>query len=226
MPEAAMVTGKYLSEVQTRLSREQGGPGGFLRWVDKDVELSRAAVYNRILLYKEYIINSEYTYLSMPVTALIRLARPSTSVDAREEVLKQAKAGQAFSIKRLEDVVGQYTIKGNEQTSQAGPRPSQCPAEQPALVPGSISQSTATSLRSTGEPFALIQAQSRVDVDKIDQSNKPYDSGLETKIAKASPAPTGRARMSTLTEIDFNNDLEPFGEYLLRQTVKTISASV
>jgi hypothetical protein len=84
--------GKHLKEVQARLSREKGGEGGFVEWIEKEFEFGRAHAYRLMRLSDIYGSGSSLPHVvnsKLSLRALLELA--DAPEDLRNKILEEAQ---------------------------------------------------------------------------------------------------------------------------------------
>ncbi|MFM7449136.1 MAG: DUF3102 domain-containing protein [Leptolyngbyaceae cyanobacterium] len=104
--------GQKLIEVKQHL-----GHGNFTNWLKFEFNWSISTA-TKFMHVAEQLKSVNFTNLNISASALYIIAAPSTSKDARAEVLKLAVVGENISYNQAKEIVSKYKQKANSQPEQ------------------------------------------------------------------------------------------------------------
>jgi hypothetical protein len=97
--------GRRLTEAKKLL-----GHGNWLNWLDAEFGWTDRTALNFMRVYELPLKSETVSDLDISVTALYRLARPSTPVEVCEEVIERAKAGEPIKDNDVKEAVEQAKV--------------------------------------------------------------------------------------------------------------------
>jgi hypothetical protein len=97
--------GRHLTE-----ARDDVGHGNWLFWLSREFGWSDHTARNFMQVYELALKSENISNLDISASALYRLARPSTPVEVREEVIERAKTGERITVAAVKEVVEQAAI--------------------------------------------------------------------------------------------------------------------
>ncbi|MFK0730095.1 MAG: DUF3102 domain-containing protein [Gloeotrichia echinulata HAB0833] len=106
--------GQELIEVKQYL-----GHGNFTNWLKFEFNWSISTA-TKLMHVAEQLKSVNFTDLNISASALYMIAAPSTSKDARAEVLRRAVMGENISYTQAKEIVSKYKQKANSQPEQLG----------------------------------------------------------------------------------------------------------
>jgi Protein of unknown function (DUF3102) len=105
-------TAHDIYEIGRRLTEAKKlvGHGNWLNWLDAEFGWTDRTALNFMHVFQMWPESETVSDLDINISALYRLARPSTPVAAREEIIKRADAGTPITVANVEDVIEQANV--------------------------------------------------------------------------------------------------------------------
>jgi hypothetical protein len=97
--------GRQLTE-----ARDDIGHGDWLLWLTREFGWVDRTALNFMRVYQMSLKSENFSDLSIPVSALYLLARPSTPAEVREEVIERAEAGERITVAAVKEAVEQRSV--------------------------------------------------------------------------------------------------------------------
>jgi hypothetical protein len=92
--------GRHLTE-----ARDEVGHGDWQFWLAREFNWSDRTALNFMRVYELSRKSEKFSDLSIPVSALYLLARPSTPDEVHEQVIKRAEAGERITVAAVKEVI-------------------------------------------------------------------------------------------------------------------------
>jgi hypothetical protein len=135
-------------EIGRRLTdaKQLAGHGNWIPWLDREFGWTEQTALNFIRVY-ELAESKNFLDLSLPVSGLYLLAAPSTSAEARDEIIERAAGGEKVTTAQVKATIGKGksrkppTKRQSRKTSQQAPAP---PIAEPEPPDKTVSETPAT----------------------------------------------------------------------------------
>jgi hypothetical protein len=140
---------RNIIEIGRRLTkaRDDVGHGNWLQWLTREFSWSDRTALNFMRVYELSRLSEKFSDLSIPMSALYLLARPSTPDEVREQVIERAEAGERITVAAVKEAVEQAATDlpaPPVENDPPAPRPRKPPPEKPAIeVWGNLAESIA-----------------------------------------------------------------------------------
>ena len=147
----------------------------WLSWLDREFEWTEQTALNFIRVYEAASKSKNFLNLKLPVSAVYQLVRPSTPVEAHDEIVERAQAGEKISVAEVGRVI--KAAKGKPHKPKAKPPGAASEPAKPSLDDFKLADIADTLSRLSDQ--ALMQVLELLGREKFERAiPKPWVQGL------------------------------------------------